>query len=105
MAAIIRKLDPQRRLVIPKETLDLAGFKAGDLLEIWSDTTPFGEPCLIMVRFRSGCILCGDSHNQKQYITITPEKVICTKCAVTLSKLLDEALEGVYNDYNTIEPE
>lgn len=62
MAGIIRALDKQRRLIIPKELLASANIDAGDLVEVWVGQTEDNKPCVILEKVESatgGCPFCG----------------------------------------------
>ncbi len=75
---IIKGLDPQRRLVIPKEVLRAAGFEPGDLLQVWSDVTDDGVPCLYLTKYSPGCVICGTT---ECLVKFSNGKRLCRKCA------------------------
>jgi len=88
MSGIVRKLDPQRRLVVPQETLARAGIKAGDLLEVWSDLDESGNPCVVLALYRPGCVICRSTTVGH---TFEDGKVICPDC---IKKLQSQQSQG-----------
>lgn len=86
---IVRKLDPQRRLIIPKETLLAAGFDTGDLLHVWGDIDDSGQPCVVLTLYRPGCVFCGDCPTDDSELIILedPHKPVCRKCITRLLEL------------------
>ena len=84
---IIRGLDTQRRVVVPKEALGAVGLRGGDMVEIFSDVTPDGSPCLMIQKYKPGCYLCGWKPTAEQEISEGPgvyfragNKKVCLEC-------------------------
>jgi bifunctional DNA-binding transcriptional regulator/antitoxin component of YhaV-PrlF toxin-antitoxin module len=80
--SLIRGLDNQRRLTIPKETLRAVGADVGDFMKIYAANTPTGEPCITLEKFEPGCALCGGEAN-RNYKLIHGKRV-CEFCAKVL---------------------
>jgi len=80
MQGIIRGIDPQRRIVIPKETLMAAGLEAGDLVEVFSDADTVGRPIVSLVRYTPGCCLCGEKTTAVEY----SGRKFCEHCILEL---------------------
>lgn len=84
MQGIVRNIDRQRRVIIPKEQLRAAGIEPGDLLGIYSDTGPDGTPVIVLSKYQSGCSICGgelDEHAQELH-----SSHICASCILKLVK-------------------
>lgn len=78
---IIRQIDSLGRLVIPKEIRRTLKIKAGDSIEFF-----IKENELLIRKFSSGCIFCGESKN-----TITYKNVeICRDCSHNIHVLSNE---------------
>lgn len=80
--SLIRGLDGQRRLTIPKETLRAIGAEPGDYLKVYAGTTPQGATCVIVEKFEPGCALCGGSAPSE--FKIINGKRVCKVCTSTL---------------------
>jgi len=62
MAGLIRGLDHQRRLVIPKEVLNAAHITPGDEVEMWLGHTEDGKPAIMLQKWgldKDRCPTCG----------------------------------------------
>ncbi len=86
MPGIVRKIDPQRRLVLPQEAIYGAGFRPGDLVLIWSEIDVDGLPCIKMTKHVSGCYLCGSTDAQRGYVTYKDRRLckVCVEAAMNL---------------------
>lgn len=93
MSAIIRKLDPQRRMVVPQEALYAAGIKPGDLIEVYKDIGPDGLPCIVLQLYRQGCALCGkaDLDPKVGYYKAESGKLVCTNCITKMLRRIESA--------------
>ncbi len=73
---IVRRVDELGRVVIPKEIRKKLDLNEKDPIEIYVDGRS-----IILKKFESNCIFCG---NNKDLITYK-EKLICKKCLYELS--------------------
>ncbi len=74
----IRSIDSQRRIVVPKEALQAAGIKPGDILALYSDKDVDGTPIIVIEKFWESCVLCGG--DLTKHATVMYEKKICPHC-------------------------
>ncbi len=75
---IVRKLDELGRVVIPKEIRKKLNIGEKDPIEIYQD----GD-AIVLKKYQSGCIFCGNSKN----LVLYDGKLICKKCLGNLSEL------------------
>lgn len=68
---MIRRVDELGRVVIPKEIRNKLDIQEKDPIEIYVD----GD-CIILKKFESNCIFCGNTKDLIEY----KEKLICKKC-------------------------
>ena len=68
---IVRKVDELGRVVIPKEIRNKLDIQEKDPLEIYVQ-----EDCIILKKYESNCIFCGNTKNLIEY----KEKLICKNC-------------------------
>lgn len=81
--SLIRSLDSQRRLTLPKEALRAVSIEHGDLLAVYSSKTPDGKPCVIVEKFEKGCCICGAS-GRVANLRPVKGKEVCYGCRTTL---------------------
>ncbi len=82
---IMRGIDPQRRVVIPRETLQSVGLQPGDSVEIYSDTTPDGIPVVIIRKYVAGCLNCHNTKEKEEYIEVSGF-LFCPHCVEIIAK-------------------
>ena len=68
---IVRKVDELGRVVIPIEIRNKLDIQEKDPIEIYVD----GD-CIILKKFESNCVFCGNTKDLIEY----KEKLICKKC-------------------------
>ena len=68
---MIRRVDELGRVVIPKEIRNKLDIQEKDPIEIYVD----GD-CIILKKFESNCVFCGNTKDLIEY----KEKLICKKC-------------------------
>lgn len=68
---MIRRVDELGRVVIPKEIRNKLDIQEKDPLEIYVQ-----EDCIILKKYESNCIFCGNTKDLTEY----KEKLICKKC-------------------------
>ena len=68
---MIRRVDVLGRGVIPKEIRNKLDIQEKDPLEIYVQ-----EDCIILKKYESNCIFCGNTKDLIEY----KEKLICKKC-------------------------
>ena len=68
---IVRKVDELGRVVIPKEIRNKLDIQEKDPLELYVQ-----EDCIILKKYESNCIFCGNTKNLIEY----KEKLICKNC-------------------------
>jgi len=68
---MIRRVDELGRVVIPKEIRNKLDIQEKDPLEIYVQ-----EDCIILKKYESNCIFCGNTKDLIEY----KEKLICKKC-------------------------
>lgn len=73
---MIRRVDELGRVVIPKEIRKKLDIQEKDPLEIYVQ-----EDCIILKKYESNCIFCGNTKDLIEY----REKLICKKCLKDLS--------------------
>lgn len=73
---MIRKVDELGRVVIPKEIRNKLDIQEKDPIEIYVQ-----EDCIILKKYESNCIFCGNTKDLIEY----KEKLICKKCLKDLS--------------------
>lgn len=73
---MIRRVDELGRVVIPKEIRNKLDIQEKDPLEIYVQ-----EDCIILKKYESNCIFCGNTKDLIEY----REKLICKKCLKDLS--------------------
>jgi len=73
---MIRRVDELGRVVIPKEIRNKLDIQEKDPLEIYVQ-----EDCIILKKYESNCIFCGNTKDLIEY----KEKLICKKCLKDLS--------------------
>ena len=73
---MIRRVDELGRVVIPKEIRNKLDIQEKDPLEIYVQ-----EDCIILKKYESNCIFCGNTKDLVEY----KEKLICKKCLKDLS--------------------
>ena len=77
---LVRALDPQGRIVVPREMLIPLGIAVGDPVEIMGGQDPEGMPALVIRKYFPGCVLCGEIlHNTSDYIE-PHGKPLCKGC-------------------------
>lgn len=81
---IVRRLDELGRVVIPIELRNKLNIVERDPMEIYVD----GEN-IILKKYESTCIFCGNSKNLKEY----KDKQICTSCLKKLNNLSEKNKE------------
>lgn len=74
---IIRKVDELGRVVIPIELRNKFEISEKDPIEIYVDGSS-----IILKKYESNCIFCGNSKNLSTY----KDKLICKKCLEDISK-------------------
>ena len=89
MTGIIRGMDPQRRVIIPKETLLAAGLEARDLIELYSDVTPDGVPSIVLQKYQPGCVICSSRDDMRH----VKGKRICYSCVEEVKDIREEGGE------------
>jgi len=72
---LIRGLDQQRRIIIPKETLFAAGLEPGDLVELYAETGP-GGVVILLQKYRPGCVFCDEKEGLKRF----KDRPVCGEC-------------------------
>lgn len=75
---IVREIDPQGRIVLPKGLRIALEIQEGDSLEVFTDGRQ-----IICQKYQPGCVFCGDVHGVKDLHGVH----ICRKCAKELSRL------------------
>lgn len=78
---IVRKVDELGRVVIPIEIRNKFDISEKDPLEIYVDGSS-----IILKKFEQNCIFCGNTKGLRPY----RDKLLCTKCAERISKLIEE---------------
>lgn len=73
---MIRRVDELGRVVIPKEIRNKLDIQEKDPLEIYVQ-----EDCIILKKYESNCIFCGNTKDLIEY----KEKLICKKCLKDLT--------------------
>ena len=73
---MIRRVDELGRVVIPKEIRNKLDIQEKDPIEIYVQ-----EDCVILKKYESNCIFCGNTKDLIEY----REKLICKKCLKDLS--------------------
>ena len=73
---MIRRVDELGRVVIPKEIRNKLDIQEKDPLEIYVQ-----EDCIILKKYESNCIFCGNTKDLVEY----REKLICKKCLKDLT--------------------
>jgi len=73
---MIRRVDELGRVVIPKEIRKKLDIQEKDPLEIYVQ-----EDCIILKKYESNCIFCGNTKDLIEY----KEKLICKKCLKDLT--------------------
>ena len=68
---MIRRVDELGRVVIPKEIRKKLDIQEKDPLEIYVQ-----EDCIVLKKYESNCIFCGNTKDLTEY----KEKLICKKC-------------------------
>ena len=68
---MIRRVDELGRVVIPKEIRNKLDIQEKDPLEIYVQ-----EDCIILKKYESNCVFCGNTKDLIEY----KEKLICKKC-------------------------
>lgn len=74
---IIRKVDELGRVVIPIELRNKFDISEKDPIEIYVDGSS-----IILKKYESNCIFCGNSKN----LTTYKDKLVCKKCMEDISK-------------------
>jgi len=87
MQGLIRNIDKQRRVIIPKEALLAAQIEPGDLLGIYADQGPDGTPIIVIAKYEAGCTLCGEPFNDNETVLTLYEKSICETCQSEIENL------------------
>jgi len=90
---LIRVLDRQRRLIIPKEVLKATGIEPGDMVELWVGQNTEGSPAVMLCKRQDACLFCGSTGG----LVGVQEKFICAEC--TRSAVY--ALKGASNVHQT----
>ncbi len=81
--SLIRVMDVQRRLTIPKETLLAINANPGDYIKIYASQTPAGNPCIVCEKYDAGCALCqGTTHQGHKIVN---GRKVCTSCVKILT--------------------
>lgn len=78
---IVRKVDELGRIVIPSEIRNKFDIAVKDPIEIFTDGSS-----IVLKKFEPNCIFCGSNKNLVKY----KDKLICQKCATTISELEPE---------------
>lgn len=73
---MIRRVDELGRVVIPKEIRNKLDIQEKDPLEIYVQ-----EDCIVLKKYESNCIFCGNTKDLVEY----KEKLICKKCLKDLT--------------------
>lgn len=73
---MIRRVDELGRVVIPKEIRNKLDIQEKDPIEIYVQ-----EDCVILKKYESNCIFCGNTKDLIEY----REKLICKKCLKDLT--------------------
>jgi len=73
---MIRRVDELGRVVIPKEIRNKLDIQEKDPLEIYVQ-----EDCIILKKYESNCVFCGNTKDLIEY----KEKLICKKCLKDLT--------------------
>ena len=72
---MIRRVDELGRVVIPKEIRNKLDIQEKDPIEIYVDGS-----CIVLKKFESNCIFCGNTKDLIEY----KGKLICKKCINSL---------------------
>ena len=72
---MIRRVDELGRVVIPKEIRNKLDIEEKDPMEIYVD-----GPSIVLKKFESNCIFCGNTKDLIEY----KGKLICKKCVDSL---------------------
>lgn len=78
MTTITKSLDKSGRIVIPMEMLKAIGLERGELVRV-SATTEDGQPALILTKYHTNCVLCGEVVRPGTYREIM-NKIVCLPC-------------------------
>jgi bifunctional DNA-binding transcriptional regulator/antitoxin component of YhaV-PrlF toxin-antitoxin module len=83
---LVRSLDRQGRVTIPKEMLEPLGIYVGNFVEILGGLDPEGMPAIVIRKYFKGCDLCGNIvRRPKDYIEPYGNKRVCMDCLAEIN--------------------
>ncbi len=91
MSGVTRNIDAQRRVIIPRPTLEAAGMSPGDLVLLVGGQDAEGVPCIVMTAYVPGCFFCGTDILRTDQGIEHEGKNICLNCVAELSSIAEEA--------------
>ena len=86
---IIKSIDHNGRLVIPRELLRSANIEPGAPVELYGFQTPDGDPAVIVKQYQDRCPFCNEVLVVGFYKKISGKK-ICNYCINDLKEELQE---------------
>lgn len=94
---LVKALDRQGRIVIPKEMLTALEIEPGTMVEIISGLDPDGMPAIVVRKYHKGCRICAqpvrkdgerrapDWRRELEGLTIYGDKRICRDCLAEIN--------------------
>ena len=76
---IVRQIDNEGRIVLPKELCKMLDIEHKDPLEIFID-----DNLIVLGKYNPFCIFCGEAED----LVLHEKKLVCKKCISALSKML-----------------
>ena len=88
---LVKQLDRQGRIIIPREMLEALDMEVGAPVEILGGLDPDGMPALVIRKYHKGCAVCGvavraglerkvEWRGDTQGLVIFGDKRICNGC-------------------------